>query len=369
MISVLWPMGLILLLCVVGIPSAVSVLFVGTAALLVSAPAKMLLAMPGTLSVSSLNYASAIIPILLLIGATLQHLGTVQTFPPGRKADDERGAWFSGGMLGAPLPIAVSLVFLCLLTDTSINRSILNGLLPGLVLSLAYLGILIVAGLRGADLDLRRPDGAFSAGLILSRIFVPLVAMLVALLPLASGLATPLEAASLVAALATIFVLFVAGFSSGGWRCLALGLLRGVQGFGIYFLLMFGLMMFGFALRFGEGLPTVAGFLTSAGMGSGALLVLICGITALIGFVVGPLAAVGLVTLTTMPALTSAGIDLVQVVIALFLTAEAVRVGPRLNCPGSAENPATSWPHYIAALIVTLGYAVLPGSLAMPFQF
>jgi len=368
MISVLWPIGLILLLCVVGIPSAVSVLFVGATALLVSAPAKMLLAMPGTLSVNSLNYATAIIPILLLIGATLQHLGTVQTFPPGRKADDERGAWFSGGMLGAPLPIAVSLVFLCLLTDTSITTSVINGMLPGLVLSLAYFGILIVAGLRGADLDLKRSDGAFSAALILSRIFVPLVAVLIVMLPLASDLATPLEAASLVAAMATIFILFVAGFSSGGWRCLALGLQRGVQGFGVYFLLMLGLMMLGFALRFGEGLPTVAGFLTSAGIGPGLLLVLICGATALIGFVVGPLAAVGLVALTTVPALASAGVDLVQVVIALFLNAEAVRVGPRLGRPGGAENPVTSWPHYIAALVVTLGYAVLPASLAMPFQ-
>ena len=179
---------------------------------------------------------------------------------------------------------------------------------------------------------------------------------------------TPFEATALTAIFVAIFLLFVAGFSENGWRNLSDGMTSGLYGFGFHFLLLLGLSMLSFGGRLGGGTQAVSTLLEASGMVPQLALLLICFIAALLGTIVGPLAIVGAAAVTMGPVLASLGLELTQVVVALFLTAEAIRVGPRPGRPGGGNTPSVSWPHYIAASAVTVGYVFLPASIALPFQ-
>ena len=369
MIDLLWPIALVVALCVFGIPAAASLLFAGAAAFLAILPGGRFLSVFGTITVDALSTVLAIIPILMFVGAGLQALGLVQTFPVARTAKEERGAWYAGGILGAPLPIAVSIVFLCVLTETSIAKAIVNGFLPGIFLSLVYLVIFTVSAARNGVPDLQRRDGGISAALILSRIFVPVVFILLAVVPIFVGIFTPMEAVALAGLLVAIFVLLVAWFAESGWRRLLAGITAGTQGFGNFLLVVIGLLLLGYALNLGGGPANLARSIEAWGVGVGPFLLAISVLSALIGIVIGALPAIGIVVIACYPAGATIGIDPIQTTVALFLTAEAIRVGPRLGRPGGSDEPTTSWPYYGAAMLVVAGYAFLPASLALALNW
>jgi hypothetical protein len=83
----------------------------------------------------------------------------------------------------------------------------------------------------------------------------------------------------------------------------------------------------------------------------------------LAGTILGPLAAIGLAVAAGFGVLMGAGVDGLFVGVVLFLTAEAIRVGPRLWRGGFLrfDGGLGSWPNYLAALAVIAGYVLLVG--------
>jgi hypothetical protein len=310
------------------------------------------------------SYAAVCAILLIVIGALLEHVGAVLDLPArpdDRHADPDRAAWFAGGTFGVPLPVAASLVFVGLVTETSIARLTVAALLPGLALSALYLLLFGLSRLvRPAPLELgagpqpeRGGDGRVLA--IVFRCAVPVVGTLLFVAPIRSGVLTPTEAAGLVVVIGLIFALVLMLVSrraqAGAWP----GLSAGVSAAAIFLLILVGLALFGQLLAFGGVPQALAKAVTPLGLDGRALLGAAAVAALVAGTILGPLAAVGLAAPLAFGLVTTAGVNPIVIGVVLFLTAEAVRVGPRLWRGGFLG----SWPNYLAALAVTAGYIVL----------
>jgi len=116
------------------------------------------------------------------------------------------GTLAGGGTLGLLIPPSLSLLIYGALTDTSIGRLFMAGVLPGLMMAAMFMLWILVAALRNPALapeDANRvPLGAALLGVL--RIW-PLVVLIVAVLgSLFAGLATPTEAAGVGVAAALV---------------------------------------------------------------------------------------------------------------------------------------------------------------------
>lgn len=315
------------------------------------------------------TYAAVCAMLLIVTGALLEHVGAVLGLPvrpDGRRADPDRAAWFAGGAFGVPLPVAASLVFVGLVTETSIGRLTVAALLPGLALSALYLLVFGLSRLvRAAPLELSAdPQADGGDGRVLAIVFrcvVPVIGTLVFVAPIRSGVLTPTEAAALVVVIGLIFALVLMLVSrraqAGAWR----GLSAGVSAAAIFLLILVGLGLFGQLLAFGGVPQALAKAVAPLGLDGRTLLGATVIAALVAGTILGPLVAMGLAAVLSFGILSAAGVNVIVIGVVLFLTAEAIRVGPRLWRGGFLRQPGSlgSWPNYLAALAVIAGYVVL----------
>jgi TRAP-type C4-dicarboxylate transport system permease large subunit len=372
MIDFLWPFALFLVLAAVGLPSAFAALIAGAAGLLALYPLVPAINLAAARTGAFVGPVEAGIFVLLLLGGWLQGLGAVQTFPerePGAPSDVDREAWFSGGTLGAPLPVAASLVVICLLVEQSIGEVMVAALLPAVVLTAGYWLLFLLLLLRGGGTSLRRPEGGANEVAIVFRILVPIVALLVVYVPVHVGWLTPNEAFAVAFVLLLIPVLLCAGLTPGGWRMSGRGLLAGAVGAGSLAILLVGILLFSIHVQAAGGAPYDR-MLAAAGAPPWLVFVGLIAATILAGIALGPLGAVGLAVVFGYPVVVKLGIDGTVFAVALFLAAEAVRVGPMLWRDGFVRSRTVlqdgtvaveggAWPYYLLALVVVFGYSAL----------
>jgi tripartite ATP-independent transporter DctM subunit len=121
------------------------------------------------------------------------------------------GSLAGGGTLGLLIPPSLSLLIYGALTDTSIGRLFLAGVLPGLMVAGLFMVWIAVMALRNPALAPAEPRVALRHALIsLWRIWPLLVLIAAVLGSLFAGLATPTEAAG-VGVLAAVILGFVMG--------------------------------------------------------------------------------------------------------------------------------------------------------------
>lgn len=305
--------------------------------------------------------------LLIVLGALLEHTGVVLGLPAqpaGRRDDPDRAAYFAGGALGVPLPASAALILVAILFEISIGRVVIAALLPGLVLSALYLLIFGLARMvRAAPLELgvAPEQGGGKVTAIVFRCLVPVLCMLVFFAPIQSGVMTPTEAAALVVIVGLIFVLVLILVSrraqAGAWP----GLSAGVSAAGVFLLILIGLTLFGQVMALGQVARHVSEAVSPLGLDGHALLGLAVVAALIVGTILGPLAGIGVTGAATYGLLVAAGTDQVVIGVVFFLTAEAIRVGPRLWRGGFLRQGGDlgNWLNYLAALAVIAGYIVL----------
>lgn len=122
------------------------------------------------------------------------------------------GSLAGGGTLGLLIPPSLSFLIFGALTETSIGRLFMAGILPGLMIAMMFMAYILVTALRRPDIAPRDP-GSMSFGAILlgfGRVW-PLLLLIAAVIgSIIGGLATPTEAAGLGVVLAAL-ITFVWG--------------------------------------------------------------------------------------------------------------------------------------------------------------
>lgn len=133
--------------------------------------------------------------------ATAATVGTVAYPEIGKRRYSERlflGSLAAGGTLGILIPPSISLIIYGLITDTSVPELYLAGIIPGLILSLLFVGAIVIA------CSVRRDWGGTPVKTswrkrirVLPDLLPPLLLFGVVVGSIYTGVATPTEAASL----------------------------------------------------------------------------------------------------------------------------------------------------------------------------
>lgn len=373
MIESLWPFAVLILLALVGLPTSVAAITAGLAAWLAYQPASHLGSFVALGLGSMVSFAALGLALLLVLGAGLQGLGAVQTFPErplSARMNAERDGWFGGGTLGAPLPIAVPALFVALISVTSIADVMKEALAPAIFLTLVYSGLFLALLFGGRRSALRKPEGGVNAALVVFRIITPLIALAIFYPPLMMGIATTNEMIAILLLVLFAISAICAGLSPGGWRRWFSGMLAGAGAIGRAFLLLLGLIILNQAVSL-AGDNALAELIQAARLTPSILVAAFVLITLLLGIALGPIAAVGLAVIAGFGPMTSeAGFDRLHLCVTLLFCAEAIRVGPRLWADGFLRASHVlsdgtvviekgAWPYYIAAVICAFGYGLL----------
>ncbi len=133
--------------------------------------------------------------------ATAATVGTVALPQAKRFGYNERlflGSLAAGGTLGILIPPSINMIIYAVLTNTSVPRLYLAGIIPGLLLSLFFMAVIAVACMWRPAWGGERIASSLRAALAgLVHLGPPLGVFLVVVGSIYAGLATPTEAASL----------------------------------------------------------------------------------------------------------------------------------------------------------------------------
>jgi tripartite ATP-independent transporter DctM subunit len=133
--------------------------------------------------------------------ATAATVGAVALPQAQRFGYNERlflGTLAAGGTLGILIPPSINMIIYAVLTNTSVPRLYLAGIVPGVLLALSFMVIVAVACLIRPEWGGRRVTATLSACIAgLVHLLPPLGIFLVVVGSIYAGLATPTEAASL----------------------------------------------------------------------------------------------------------------------------------------------------------------------------
>ena len=133
--------------------------------------------------------------------ATAATVGTVALPQARRFGYNERlflGTLAAGGTLGILIPPSINMIIYAVLTNTSVPKLYLAGIVPGLLLALAFMALTTVACLWKPAWGGERVTSSFAAAVAgLVHLGPPLGVFLVVVGSIYAGVATPTEAASL----------------------------------------------------------------------------------------------------------------------------------------------------------------------------
>ena len=217
------------------------------------------------------------------------------------------GTLAAGGTLGLLIPPSLSLLIYGALTDTSIGKLFLAGVVPGLMMSLLFMIYIEITARRKPGLVPVEPPvpwrQTFEAALGVWPILVLILAVLGSLF---AGLATPTESAAVGAAAAT-----VKGFTRGEltWRKLAQTLVNSARTFAVIAFVFLGAVILAQSISLLQLPQKMLESVSAMGLSPLALLGVIVLIYLLLGMVFDGLSMMVMTLPVVFPLMTGLGFD------------------------------------------------------------
>ncbi|HSF01936.1 MAG TPA: TRAP transporter large permease subunit [Solirubrobacterales bacterium] len=275
------------------------------------------------------------------------------------------GSVAAGGTLGILIPPSIFFIVYASISDQSVGRLFLGGVVPGVVVSLAFMVYVAVRCLVNPRLvppaagEERPALSARLAGLV--EIW-PFLLLIVAVLgSLYGGVATPTEAAGVGASAA---LLIAAGYRTLSWRGLRTACLGTVKTSCMLFFIIISAKIMALALAY-YGVPAVMRqFATSLGSPS-LLLLLISVIYLLLGTVFEDFSLMIIMLPFVLPMVQAAGFDLVWFGVFMTVLLEAGLLSPPVGLNLFVIQGVTGAPlaqvvrGSIPFLVILLGAGVL----------
>ena len=217
------------------------------------------------------------------------------------------GALAAGGTLGILIPPSIIMVIYALLTEQSIGRMFLAGLIPGLLAAALYmLAAYTVVRLR-PSLAPNVPRAPFSDMLkALYRMSPILLLFGVVMGGIYIGVFSPTEAAGVGAFGA---IVLAAARGKLGWRVTREALLETASTTGMLFLILVGTSVLQFFIETSTLPMVIVGWITSLGLSPTGVLVLILLVYLLLGCFLDSLSMMLITLPIVFPLITSLGID------------------------------------------------------------
>ena len=280
------------------------------------------------------------------------------------------GSIAAGGTLGIMIPPSINLIVYGFLTETSVPRLFLAGLVPGLLLALGFL--LVTAALcawRPALGGERRRASWAERGRGLVDLLPVAALFAVVVGSIYAGLATPTEAAALGVAMA---MAIAARRSSLTWAALRDAALGTVRVTGMILFVILGATVLNYAMA-SAGLGAALGaFLDGLGLSPLGTLLVIVGLYLVLGLFIETLSLMVATIPIVVPVVAGLGYDIVWFGILLILLVEMALITPPVGlnlyvvqgarARGSFSDVAVGAIPYVLVMLAMAGLLIaLPG--------
>jgi tripartite ATP-independent transporter DctM subunit len=314
----------------------------------------------GAVSGSSLSVAAAV--------------GSVAYPELKRQGYDKRavvGSLAGGGTLGLLIPPSLSLLIFGALTDTSIGRLFLAGVLPGILTALLFMVWILIHATRDPSIAPRGEWAGWRAVLSGLPRILPLVVLIVAVLgSLFAGLATPTEAAGVGVAAA---VLLGATLGDLTLRRFLGALVSAARTFAVIAMVFVGALILAQAIAL-LGLPQkLLQAIAEAGLSRWVLLLVVVLVYLVLGLFFDGLSMMIMTLPLVFPLLTGVGFDPLWIGVMVTLMIEIgmltppvgmnlfVLVGVTRGEVPLAEAARAALPYWLCLLVAVGILALVPG--------
>ncbi len=259
--------------------------------------------------------------------ATAATIGTVATPALEARGYDRArslGSIAAGGTLGILIPPSVNLLIYGSLSETSIGRLFVAGIVPGVLLTLCFMAWIAFASRDEAPRELPRATRAQKLTALVA-LLPPTLVFLVVMGSIYLGIATPTESAALGVVAALLLAAMNGSLSVAFFeRCFV----QTARTTGMVLLIVLCAFLLNLTLSLTGAAQAVTAWVTSLGIGPTALLLLLIVFYVLLGMVMDVLSMMVLTIPIAVPVVVAAGIDPVWFGVFVILMCELGMVTP-----------------------------------------
>ena len=314
--------------------------------------------------------------------ATAATVGTVALPQARRFGYNERlflGTLAAGGTLGILIPPSINMIIYAVLTNTSVPKLYLAGIVPGVLLALAFMAVVAVACTLRPGWGGQRVTSTLAACIAgLVHLLPPLGVFLVVVGSIYAGIATPTEAASL----GVMAGLALAAWNKAlSWRMLQEALLGTMKSTGMIMLIIVAAYFLNFVMS-ATGLTTkLTDTVQGLGLSKWELLLAVVVFYLVLGCFMETLSMMITTIPVIAPVMQAMGFDMVWFGIVVIVLVEAALITPpvglnlfvvhNLRKTGSMNDVILgALPFVLAMFVLLLLLALFPGlALWLPSVF
>jgi tripartite ATP-independent transporter DctM subunit len=237
------------------------------------------------------------------------------------------GSLGAGGTLGILIPPSVPMILYGYIANVSIGRLFMGGVVPGIILSLAFMAFIFAWSLRAPSIAPRLDHSPSWSERVHSLwgAVPPVILILLVLGSIYIGVATPTEAAALGAVGAVVVTIFQGNFT---WRMLKGSLKETALTTGMIGLIMEGAMIIAWAFHILRVPITLSETIAGSGLNRYVAFALIILLLYALGCFIDGISILLIMTPILAPIMTALGFDLVWFGIVFVLTIEISLITP-----------------------------------------
>ena len=281
------------------------------------------------------------------------------------------GSLAGGGTLGLLIPPSLSLLIYGALTDTSIGKLFLAGVLPGLMMAALFMVYIEITVRRQPSLAPQEPRMPWGETLRATMAVWPILVLILAVLgSLFAGIATPTESAAVGVAAAVLL-----GFTMGDltWPKLAKTFLSSASTFAVIALVFMGAVILAQSISLMQLPQKMLETISGVGMSPLVLLVVIVFIYLLLGMIFDGLSMMVMTLPVLFPLMTGLGFDAIWLGVVITMMVEIgmltppvgmnlfVLVGITQGKVSLAEAAMGALPFWILLMVGVAILTVVPG--------
>ena len=281
------------------------------------------------------------------------------------------GSLAGGGTLGLLIPPSLSLLIYGALTDTSIGKLFLAGVLPGLMMAALFMVYIEITVRRQPSLAPQEPRMPWGETLRATMAVWPILVLILAVLgSLFAGIATPTESAAVGVAAAVLL-----GFTMGDltWPKLAKTFLSSASTFAVIALVFMGAVILAQSISLMQLPQKMLETISGVGMSPLVLLVVIVFIYLLLGMIFDGLSMMVMTLPVVFPLMTGLGFDAIWLGVVITMMVEIGMLTPPVGMNlfvlvGIAQGKVTlaeaamgALPFWILLMVGVAILTVLPG--------
>ncbi|MEO8280810.1 MAG: TRAP transporter large permease [Ideonella sp.] len=260
--------------------------------------------------------------------ATAATIGTValpSLYKRGYPMNMSLGSIAAGGTLGILIPPSVNMIIYGSLTDTSISKLFIAGIIPGLLLAASFMGFILAHALITGS-SIREEKVPLAARLrLLKDLIAPGVVFFIVMGSLYSGLATTTESAAL-GVMASLF--FAAKSRKLSWLLLQHCFVQTAKTSGMILLIITAAFILNLAISLTGVAEAMTAWVTSFGLSATQLLLVLVVFYLVLGMFMDVLSMMVSTIPITFPIVTAMGIDPVWYGIFIVLMCELGMITP-----------------------------------------